>query len=168
MWLKEIPQTYSAEAAQILAQLNLIRFIDDWNYEVREQLKCEKVSYAADKGSQIMPTSPKLFALTKSSSNVQIITRNFASKYLNKYAAGKEEHGSAQKKAGTADNSFRIQQKELQNLKATRAQIQNNKSLQQERQTSAISALNVSQTEYLWLLLKLPLVITNIEFIHTP
>ena len=168
LWLKEIPQTYSAEAAQILAQLNLIRFIDDWNYEVGEQLKCEKVSYAADKGFQIMPTSPKLFALTKSSSNVQIITRNFASKYLNKYAAGKEEHGSVQMKAGTADNSFRIQQTELQNLKVTGAQIQNNTSLQRERQTSAISALNVSQTEYLWWLLKLPVVITNIEFIHVP
>ena len=115
-----------------------------------------------------MPTSPKLFALTKTSSNVQIITRIFASKYLNKYAAGKEEHGTAQLKAGTAGNSFRIQQKELQNLKITGAQIQNNKSLQQKRQTSAISASSVSQTEYLWWLLKLPVVITNIEFIHVP
>ena len=167
-WLKTIPQKYSNPAAVILKKLNLVNYIDDFNYSAGSQLQCQKYQYPATKGEHLMPNSPTLFALTLSSGNVQMITETFCSKYLNKYAAGKEEHASVHIKPGTTDNAFSVTAPEIQNLKITGAAKRKDFEEKKKRPTASISALQVSQTEFLWWMLKLPIVITNIHFVHVP
>ena len=72
----------------------------------------------------MMPNSPSLFALTQSSGNVLLMTENFSSKYLNKYAAGEEEHPEVLVKSGTSENTVRVEIGGIENRKISGASIQ--------------------------------------------
>ena len=167
-WLTENPQQCSREAAAILRRLNLIYYTDDFNYSPQNDLRCPKYQYPSSAGEHIIPYSPELFALTLTSGNVQLTTENFCSKYLNKVAAGKEEHATVEIKPGSADGSFTVSTPELHSTKTTGSEIRKEKKDYESRPVAPVAALQVSQTEYLWWLQKLPVVITNIKFVHVP
>ena len=115
-----------------------------------------------------MPTAPKMFALTMSSGNVLVITKIFSSRYLNKYAAGKEEHAQVLLKAGTQSNTFAVDVGNIENDKITGVQLINSQNENNKRTSSAIQALSVSQTEFAWWTLQLPAIITCFDFVHVP
>ena len=167
MWLKTIPQKYSKEAITILKKLHLITFIDEFNYQPNKELACQKYKYPSTKGEHIMLNLAEMFALTLSSGNVKIITENFCSKYLDKYAAGKEEHADVKIKQGSDEEHFSVTAPKLSNNKITGSALFR-KSEIEKHEGNVVSALQVSLTEYLWWMFQLPAIITNIAFIHVP
>ena len=167
MWLKTIPQKYSKEAITILKKLHLITFIDEFIYQPNKELACQKYKYPSTKGEHIMLNLAEMFALTLSSGNVQIITENFCSKYLNKYAAGKEEHADVKIKQGSDEEHFSVTAPKLSNNKITGSALFRKSEIEKHK-GNVVSALQVSLTEYLWWMFQLPAIITNIAFIHIP
>ena len=129
-------------------------------------MKCHKFSYPATNKDHIMPNSPKLFALTLSSGNVLLITEKMASKYLNKYAAGKEEHAEVLVSAGNSEKRMKFNVGLVENNKITGVSINCEQQKSSVRQRKGVSALQVSPTEFLWWTLKLPSLITNFDFVH--
>ena len=166
-WLKEIPQRFSDEAMSVLLEVGLAEGeIDD--FELVQEVKCHKFSYHATNKDHIMPNSPTLFALTLSSGNVSLITDKMATKYLNKYAAGKEEHTEVFVSAGSSEKRMKVNVGQIENNNITGVKINTEKEEGSTRQTKGISALHVSQTEFMWWTLKLPSVITTLDFVHVP
>ena len=166
IWLKEIPQIFSHEAVVILKKLGMILSFNDDGEVVAPEMQCFKYSYAASKGDHIMPNSPALFALTLSSGNVLFITSLFSSKYLNKYAAGKEEHSEVLIKSANSRDTIELQSQGIHNRKITGVEINLQEERKKERSLNGISGLTVSQTEFLWWSLKLPSIITTFDFVH--
>ena len=105
---------------------------DDFQVEIDALLKSSKFSYATEPGKHMMPNSPTLFTLTQSSVNVLYITENFSYKYLNKYAAGREEHPDVLVKSGSRANSVRVEIGGIENRKIS------GPSMQYERERSYI------------------------------
>jgi len=166
IWLKEIPQNFSPEAIVVLKKLGLMTTLNGECDVVAPGIQCFKYSYAASKSDHIMPNSPALFAITLSSGNILFITRLFSSKYLNKYAAGKEEHAEVFIKSAASKNAIEVKSDGIQNKKITGVEIRLKEELKNKRSPKGISGLSVSQTEFLWWSLKLPSVITTFDFVH--
>ena len=143
MWLKTIPQKYSKEAITILKKLHLITFIDEFIYQTNKELACQKYKYPSTKGEHIMLNLAEMFALTLSSGNVQIITENFCSKYLNKYAAGKEEHADVKIKQGSDEEHFSVTAPKLSNNKITGSALFRKSEIEKHK-GNVVSALQVS------------------------
>ena len=168
IWLKSIPQNFSEDAVVILKKIGLIIDYGDDENHIDAQLACSKYSYAAVPGDHIMPNSPALFAITKSSGNVLFVTENFSCKYLNKYAAGKEEHPDVKIKAGTHKESIQVNISGIENNKITGVQIGKKESDMLKRNVAGINALHVAHTEFIWWSLRLPCILTSFDFIHVP
>ena len=117
-WLKEIPQSFSDEAMKVLLEVGLAEG-DIEDFQFKQEMKCHKFSYPATNKDHIMPNSPKPFALTLSSGNVLLITEKMASKYLNKYAAGKEEHAEVHVTAGPSEKRIKVNVGQIENNKIT-------------------------------------------------
>ena len=165
-WLKDIPVHYSAEAYIILEKMGLVKANDGYGFDVGHELQCNKFSYPSAKNEHMMPNSPALFAITKSSGNVLFVTKNFSAKYLNKYAAGKEEHPEVLIKAGKSADSFQANVATLKNTKISGVSLHETKSA--NREVNGIKALHVAQTEFVWWSLRLPSIHTTFDFIHVP
>ena len=167
VWMKEIPVQYSADALKVLTDLGLCYYSDGVE-ELSQELRCYKFSYPAVKGEHVMPNSPSLFALTKSSGNILLITKLMSAKYLNKYAAGKEEHGQVTIKSGSSVDSYKVSTNDIENKKITSVKLINEELNRKKRPSSGIQGLNVAQTEFLWWTLRLPAIITTFDFVHVP
>ena len=167
VWLKEIPVQYSDDALKILKDLGLCETLDGVD-ELSQELKCYKFSYPAVKGEHVMPNSPSLFALTKSSGNILLITKLMSAKYLNKYAAGKEEHGQVTIKSGSSIDSYKVSTTDIENQKISKVKIVNEELNKKKRPFSGIQGLNVAHTEFLWWTLRLPAIITTFNFVNVP
>ena len=168
IWLKAIPQNFSEDAVIILKKIGLITDFDDEENYIDKELACSKYSYAAVPGEHMMPNSPALFAITRSSGNVLFVTENFSCKYLNKYAAGKEEHPDVKIKGGYNKESFNVRISEIENTKISGVQIGRNETKMMQRETAGINALHVAHTELVWWSLKLPCILTSFDFVHVP
>ena len=168
IWLKAIPQNFSEDAVIVLKKIGLIIDYDDDENHIVEELACSKYSYAAIPGDHMMPNSPALFAITRSSGNVLFVTENFSCKYLNKYAAGKEEHPDVKIKAGSNKESFQVNISGIENTKITGVQIGKNESGMMQREVAGINALHVAHTEFIWWSLRLPCILTSFDFVHVP
>ena len=168
IWLKEIPQNFSEDAVVVLKKIGLILDYDDDENHIVEELACSKYSYAAVPGDHMMPNSPALFAITRSSGNVLFVTENFSCKYLNKYAAGKEEHPDVKIKAGSNKESIKVNIGGIENTKIAGVQIGKKDSDMFQREISGINALHVAHTEFIWWSLRLPCILTSFDFVHVP
>ena len=87
---------------------------------------------------------------------------------MNKNAAGEEEHGSVHIKPGSTDYTFSVTAAEIRNTKITGAAKRKEVEETKKRPSASISAMQVSQTELLWWMLKFPIFVRNIEFVHVP
>ena len=167
-WLKEIPVHFSVRAYEILAKLGLAYSNDDYGFDIGPELACAKYSYPAAKNEHMMPNSVALFALTKSSGNVLFVTKNFSAKYLNKYAAGKEEHPEVLIKAAGTENTLQVSMGGITNTKISGVALSKSISNKSGRDVSGLNALHVAQTEFIWWALRLPSIHTTFDFIHVP
>ena len=167
VWLKEIPVQYSDDALKVLKDLGLC-YVTQGEDVLAEDLKCFKFSYPAVKGEHVMPNSASMFALTKSSGNILLITKLMSAKYLNKYAAGKEEHCQVTIKSGSSIDNYQVKSDEIENNKTTRVRLLKEMSNDKKRSVAGIQGLNVAQTEFLWWSLRLPAIITTFNFINVP
>ena len=79
-----------------------------------------------------------------------------------------KKHATVEIKAGSSENAFTMTAPELHNANITGSVLREKRKQQESRDVASISALQVSQTEFLWWMQKLPVVITIIEFIHVP
>ena len=167
-WLKDITVPYKKETLLLLEKLKLATPIDDFNYELDEHLTTNKFSYPADKGAHLMPTCPAVFAITQSSTNVLLITKIFSSRYLNKYAAGKEEHVITNLKPGKESNTWSVEEGTIENTKITAVNMRKEQMDNKKRQKVELKAVTISQTEQIWWSLKLPCIMSSFDFIHVP
>ena len=131
-WLKDIPVHYSTEAYIILEKMGLVKANDEYGFDVGHELQCNKYSYPSAKNEHMMPNSPALFAITKSSGNVLFVTKNFSARYLNKYAAGKEDHPEVLIKAGKSADSFQANVATLKNTKISGVSLYETKSAKRD------------------------------------
>ena len=159
---------HSEEAHDILQQLGLS--VDDerffYNRKVTEELESGKFTYAASKLEHVSPTSAKLFAITLSSCNVQRISRRMCERYLNKYAAGKEEHAVVRIKPFKSSNLYTADTEDIQNRKITGVQNVLAESEKLEKKTKELKTLRFAHTESAFFVLEMPYVITTFDFVH--
>ena len=159
---------HSEEAHDILQQLQLS--VDDERFffvrNVTEELECGKFTYAASKLEHVSPTSAKLFALTLSSCNVQRISRRMSERYLNKYAAGKEEHAVVRIKPFKSDKLYTAETEDIQNKKISGVQHVLAESEKLEKKTKHLKTLRFAHTESAFFVLEMPYVITTFDFVH--
>ena len=115
-----------------------------------------------------MPTCPGLFAITKSSTNVLLISKIFSLRYLNKYAAGKEKHLHASVETGQPNQSWKIIEGNINNTKLTSSKLHQEAELEKRRTRKQNHAATISQTEQIWWALKSPCINSSFDFIHVP
>ena len=134
---------------------------------LKSPLIAGKHHYPTVSNEHFSPTNALLFALTQSSTNVQICDDYMAPRYVAKYAAGIESRAAAKIVAGETENSVKVLTEAVEQEKIAGVQASLKKLRQEEKQKSLTGRV-VSITECLWWCLQLPYVCTNVDFIHVP
>ena len=120
-WYETFQSDHSDVAFKVMQEIGLAT--DDNNFKfgkkVKEEMQSGKHEYAASRGEHYSPTSAKLFALTRSSSNVLRIDKKMAERYLRKYAAGKEEHALVKLQPNQSFNQIEAVDEGIINMKVT-------------------------------------------------
>ena len=163
---KEIPVNFSNETMNLLEEINLAE-VDDRTClrTVKDPLKAGKHHYPTNYGEHMSPTNAQIFALTQSSTNVQICDDYMSARYVAKYAAGMESRANAKIVAGKTSNSVQVETEKIQNEKIAGVQSKRQKNVDKP---NSVNGRIVSITECLWWSLKLPYVCSNVDFIHVP
>ena len=116
----------------------------------------------------ISPIDAALFALTLSSTNVQVCDDYMAPGYVAKYATGIEARAVANIVAGEAEDSVKVLTQLIENEKVASVQATINKRLRDSEKQNAITGGIASITECLLWCSQLPHDCTNINFVHVP
>ena len=166
---KEVPINFSAETWDLLQELGLADIDENTlTPKAKAPLVGGKHHYPTVSNEHFSPTNAALFALTQSSTNVQICDDYMAPRYAAKYAAGIESRAAANILAGEAEDSVKVLTQPLENEKIAGVQATINKKLRDYEKQNAITGRIVSITECLWWCLQLPYVCTNVDFVHVP
>ena len=169
-WKMPLTRFYPETALQILQEMGLAQNVDgdpDW-LEPCGEMKSEKHMYTATKGEHLVATSAHLFLLTRSSTNLLATDPQMSCSYLTYYSSKVEEHADAKISAGKDGKSFRLRSDGIVNrhLSTVRHYLEVDK--KRERNVEKIDCCMLSVTEGAHWLLRRPLVITNMVFIHIP
>ena len=129
-----------------------------------DELRGGKHHYPSEKATHFSTTNALIFALVRSSTNLQICDVYMRARYLAKYAAGIEERSTVNLYRSSTDATFGYNVEEQSNEKISGVRWSKNQSLCHKRKTLTGKAINV--TESAWWLLRFPYVCSNIHFIH--
>ena len=162
-WYETFKIDHSDAAFQVMKKIDLAVEDDNFKFGMKETKHMEsgKFKYAATKGEHLSPTSAKLFALTRSSSNVLRISKRMAERYLHKYAAGKEEHALVKLQPDNSFDNVKAVSEGIVNFKITGVKIM-------DKDKPGFSCYKIAQTECAFVLLEMPYVMTNIDFVSVP
>ena len=165
---KEIPVNFSCETMGLLQEMDLADIDENSLFpKVKDPLIAGKHHYPTVSNEHYSPTNAALFALTQSSTNVQICDDYMAPRYVAKYAAGIESRAVAKIVAGETANSVKVLTEPIAHEKIAGVQASQKKMRGDEKQKSVTGRV-VSITECLWWSLQLPYVCTNVDFVHVP
>ena len=165
---KEIPVNFSCETMELLREMDLADIDENSLFpKVKDPLTAGKHHYPTVSNEHYSPTNAALFALTQSSTNVQICDDYMAPRYVAKYAAGVESRAVAKIVAGETENSVKVLTEPIAHEKIAGVQASQKKLRGDEKQKSVTGRV-VSITECLWWSLQLPYVCTNVDFVHVP
>ena len=139
---------------------------DDW--KIGPEMQGGKHQYPADKGEHLSPFSPLIFALTRSSQNLQISDTVLAARYMTKYSAGVEEHSKVKFYAGSSINTLNVEEAGIQNEKITGVQAELKQKNAKERKRNFQEGRVIGITETVWWLLNFGYVRSSFDFIHLP
>ena len=165
---KEVPINFSSETMDLLQAMDLADIdVNTLLPKVKDPLIAGKHHYPTVSNEHFSPTNAALFALTQSSTNVQICDDYMAPRYVAKYAAGIESRAAATIVAGQTENSVKVLTEPIEHEKiaGVRACL---KYLRQEEKRQSVKGRIVSITECLWWCLQLPYVCTNVDFVDVP
>jgi predicted GIY-YIG superfamily endonuclease len=159
-------------AISIMAELGLCEECDDtghfFPYDARLVSQRHHPPTSGGEGN-ISPTSPWLFAATKSQSNLQFCTSYSTARYVTKYAAGTDENNRVYigVMTNTGDNGFsiRMDSQHLHNTKVTGSAINEKKVHEKRRDKHYPTGRGLAVTEAAAQLLGYPQVYTDLEFV---
>jgi hypothetical protein len=167
---------HSPAAIKVMAELGLCEPYDDETgqflpFDVRLVSQRNHPPTSAGEGI-ISPSTSRLFAATKSQSNIQYCTAYSTSRYCTKYAAGIDEHNRVYIGVMTdhPDNGFsvRMDSQFLHNTKVTESAINENKVHKSRRNKHYPTGRGLAVTEAASQLLGYPQVYTNLAFVDVP
>ena len=129
-------------------------------------LHSEKHMYAATKGEHLVATSSHIFLLTRSSTNLLATDPQMSCSYLTYYATKLEEHADASITAGYDGKSFRLRSEGVVNRHLSTVKHFLDQDKKRERQFEKVDCTLLPITEGAHWLLRYPIVLTNMSFIH--
>ena len=162
---KHVDKKFSYETLILFQKLGLASVEKcSGKIKVIDELCGGKHHYPTDLGYHISPTNASIFALVRSSTNLQICDRWMSSRYLSKYAAGVEERSAVSLKSSSVADTVGFEINEQLNEKIAGVQLTNRKTEKNRRKQYVARVLSV--TESVWWMLQFPYVVTNINFVH--
>ena len=166
---KPVPMNLSHSTFQLMQELNLAE-VDPVTCTFKPilELQSGKHHYPANYHEHISPTNADVFALVRSSTNLQICDRNMSARYVAKYAAGIETRGFVKVNAGNSQDNVKVTTERVLNEKIAGVKFAIQKLNREARKDSGINGRILSVTESLWYVLDFPYVCTNLEFVHVP
>jgi hypothetical protein len=167
-YYEEVPTTFDDQATEILKDLGLLSIDDHGKITLDPELQGGRWHYPSDGYlERAIPTVPQLFALFKSSTNVQVCDRRFQVAYLVKYATKSESHAFVKAKGQKDINSVAMESDRVQNLGfATDARAEKKKQEKDQKKNKVAIVREVAYTEVLWQVFQYDYVRTNVEFVH--
>ena len=161
---------YPEAALTILQEIGLAEKVGgDPNWlQPCEVLHTEKHMYAATKGENLIATSPHIFLLTKSSTNLLATDRQMSCSCLTHHASKVEDHAEAKITGSHDGKSFRLRSDGIlnRNLSSVKHFLAQDK--KRDRHIEKVDCSLLSITEGCHWLLRYPTVITNMKFVHVP
>ena len=106
--------------------------------KVKEPLKAGKHHYPTVYNEHFSPANAALFALTQSSTNVQIFDDNLAPRYVAKYAAGIESRALTRIVAGETENTVKVLTEPIEHEKIAGVQA-SLKNARQDQKKNAVA-----------------------------
>jgi hypothetical protein len=164
---------HSSAAIKVMAELSLCEPYDESGhfrpFDVRLVSQRHHPPTSAGEGI-ISPSSSRIFAATKSQSNIQYCTAYSTSRYCTKYAAGIDEHNHVYIGVMTDNNSdsgfsIRMDSQYLHNTKITGSAINEKKVHEHRRNKHYPTGRGLAVTEAASQLLGYPQVYTDLEFV---
>lgn len=116
---------------EVLMKLKLLR-IENENEIYHEKLQAGKYLYPAYPGEHMIPTYSDIFALTKSSQNIQVTNLYLEARYLAKYLRQHDANVKVHLKANELNRNIELEFENLYNTKITGSRIETEK-LQMKR-----------------------------------
>ena len=163
---KPIDKHLSPETLSLLERLGLAKFDADICKTVLDPVLCGgKHHYPTDQNSHYSPTNARIFALVRSSTNLQICDTYMSARYLAKYAAGVEERSHVSIRSSTQQNTFSFDIDPMTNQKIAGVEL-SSPAFSRKRKRNTFTGRVISLTESAWWSLRFPYVVSNISFVH--
>ena len=169
-WKMSLIRYYPEAALKILHELGLAEYVDrdaQW-LQPSSILKSEKHMYAATKGEHFVATNAHLFLLTLSSTNLLATDPQMSCSYLTYYSSKVEEHADANIMSGRDGKNFRLRSEGVTNRHLSSVKHFFAVDKARERKVEKVECSLLSITEGTHWLLRKPIVITNMQFVHIP
>ena len=141
---------------------------NDDNWKIGAEMQGGKHQYPASKGEHLSPFNPFIFAITRSSQNLQISDTVLSARYMTKYSAGVEEHSKVKMYAGGSISSLAVEESGIQNEKITGVRAELKKKMQKDRNRKHQEGRLIGITETVWWLLQFGYVKSSFDFVHVP
>ena len=158
---RRVPSCHSDEALEKLFYLDLAvpSSSKDNTFDICPSLQGGKYEYPASSDEHLSPFNVLLFALTKSSQNLQICDEYLSARYIAKYAAGVEERADARVDPITFKD-VKVKTKGMRNIKVAGVKLR-------EKETDKKSLVQIiSLVESIWWLLGFNYVYSSVSFVH--
>ena len=164
---KEVPMNLSADTLELLQFLDLAE-PDCLSCQIKpiEEIRGGKHHYPTNYNDHISPTNAQVFALVRSSTNLQICDRNMSARYVAKYAAGVESRGYVEIRSGKSEDTVKAATQPIVNEKIAGVKASLERINREAQKRSNVSGRLISVTESLWYIMDFPYVCSNIEFVH--
>ena len=163
---KSIHKELSEETIAVLKKIGLAESSEfDCSVTLDKRLCGGKHHYPTESNTHTSPTNAKIFALVRSSTNLQICDIYMSSRYLSKYVAGVEERTevSISTSSGTHLYDFHVHQQVNNKIAGV---YFTNMNKEREPNKKCFNSRILSLTETVWWSLQFPYVVTNIQIIH--
>ena len=164
---KEVPMNLSCDTLELMQSLDLAE-PDSFKCQLTpiEEIRGGKHHYPTNYKEHISPTNASIFALVRSSTNLQICDRNMSARYVAKYAAGVESRGYVEIRAGKTAETVTAATQPIVNEKIAGVKASLERINREAKKRSHVSGRLISVTESLWYIMNFPYVCTNLEFVH--
>ena len=163
---KCIHKELSEETIAVLKNIGLAESSDfDCSVTIDQRLCGGKHHYPTESNTHTSPTNAKIFALVRSSTNLQICDIYMSSRYLSKYVAGVEERAEVSISTSSATDLYDFHVDQQVNNKIAGVYL-TNMSKEEKPKKKCLNSRILSLTESVWWSLRFPYVVTNIQFIH--
>lgn len=152
------PNLYNTEVMDIMERLGLTKMEEGVRVPI-EELQGGRYQVPAAKGEVFSPTYPLFFIILMAVCNAQYVDGRMGPDYLSKYCAGKDDKRRVHFKK-TGDDEISVEVEDLHNEK-----IHSQEQLTKQKAKFNL-ARDLSKTEMLWAMHKLPFVYNECTYTH--